>query len=277
MVKNCTPASTFCRQRGPWSQNEAQDFCRGKRFNQCTLKLKNKPAWCACVYTPQALRLLQWMCKTTISLSPWSTEVGAALGPLPHSDSPDLAPQQSLPGARHTLPVPLLAAGVCPRGCSAGHANGAGSSVHCCACATAMPGSHQGTGCSTGLAVPAGSSGTVAGMAGLTCIRHLNKAPGSAPSALPRAQVLFCASVLNMHTKFVLHPAAQPSCSQPGNWGKEASTHRHRFTQNNATIRPGRTKGAQAPGSRTWPDSYSRTVPAPDGVCHIGTARKNWA
>lgn len=86
------------------SQNEAQEFCRGKRFNQCTLKLKNKPAWCACVYTPKALRLLHWRFKTTISLSPRSTEMGAAVGLLPTVTTEVLAHTKGSQWGRQTLP-----------------------------------------------------------------------------------------------------------------------------------------------------------------------------
>lgn len=164
MVKN----STFCRQKGPWSQNEAQSFCRGKRFNQCTLKLKNKPAWCACV-THSSTKIASMDVQNhnfTFPLEHWA---GSSSG----SPSPQWQPTPKPPRAagKHCR----ASAGACPRGCCAGHANGAGSSAHCWARGAAIPGSHQGTGCSMGLSVPADSSGTVAGMAGLPCSRHLEQ------------------------------------------------------------------------------------------------------
>lgn len=98
MVKN----STFCRQKGPWSQNEAQGFCRGKRFNQCTLKLKNKPAWCTCV-THSSTKIASMDVQNhnfTFPLEHWA---GRSSG----SPSPQWQPHQSLPGRQANTAEPL--------------------------------------------------------------------------------------------------------------------------------------------------------------------------
>lgn len=264
--------------------------------------------WRACVSTtPKSLKLLQWVFKTAISLSPFERWARSRRG----TPSPQRQPG-SRQGPRHSLTQGFQASWAdfdaclcCPRV----HAHVVvllgiqikekvervlpweASSELSRPCGTAVSGGVctlrvQGHGASSGTGlptVPAGRFWQGGGDRWDDSVRQgslppgsADKAPAFAPSALPSALTcLVPCSEYRTYAKILPHQASmQPWCPTFRTGGRRPATRRR--PQIILLLGPGGPKEPkhQALRGRGWPASSTRTVPAPAVVRHAGSARK---
>lgn len=124
-------------------------------------------------------------------------------------------------------------------------------------------------GCGVGLSAPADRLWH-SGRDGWDDRAHFHQAPGTRhqvllPQHYPGFRVpVLCEGIEHIH-EICSSSFSAALMIPPCELGEEDQHTQTQIRTNNPTIRPGRTKGAQAPCSRRWPDSSSGTVPAPAG------------